>query len=118
HDTVARLGGDEFAVLLENCNEADATCVAEKLRSAVMAFAFTWEGAEFRIGTSIGLVHFNSGNYTDDALIELADSMCYVAKDSGRDRVIIYNAADHPSLTPGHDVSHRPGSRRDEPPPL
>ena len=114
HDTVARLGGDEFAVLLESCTPADATSVAEKIRSAVSDFAFAWDGGEYRIGTSIGLVEFNAGDRSVDDLIELADSMCYVAKDSGRNRVAIHGAAGQYTLPGGGHVSHRPGARREE----
>ncbi len=114
HDTVARLGGDEFAVLLENCTPADASLVAEKIRNAVVDFAFAWDGGEFRIGTSIGLVEFNDGDLSVENLIELADSMCYVAKDGGRNRVAIHSAKGHRGVPDGLDVSHRPGARRDE----
>ncbi len=114
HDTVARLGGDEFAVLLENCTPEDAASVAEKIRNAVIGFAFAWDGGEYQIGTSIGLVEFNDGERSVDDLIELADSMCYVAKDSGRNRVEVHGAAGQHALPVGQDVSHRPGSRRDD----
>ena len=114
HDTVARLGGDEFAVLLENCTPADANNVAEKIRNAVSDFAFAWDGGEFRIGASIGLVEFNDGDRSVEDLIELADSMCYVAKDCGRNRVAIHRPEDQRGVADGHDVSHRPGARIDE----
>ncbi len=114
HDTVARLGGDEFAILLESCTPEDAINVAEKVRSAVIDFAFAWDGGEYRIGTSIGLVQFDDGDRSVDELIELADSMCYVAKDSGRNRVAVFGAEGPRALPVGQDVSHRPGARRED----
>jgi diguanylate cyclase (GGDEF)-like protein/PAS domain S-box-containing protein len=114
HDTLARLGGDEFAVLLENCTPADAALVAEKIRNAMIDFDFTWDGGDFRIGTSIGLVEFNDGDRSVEDLIKLADSMCYVAKDSGRNRVAIHGARGQGDVPDGLVVSHRPGARRDE----
>ena len=114
HDTVARLGGDEFAVLLENCTPADANNVAEKIRQAIVDFAYAWDGGEFRIGTSIGLVEFNDGERSLDRLIELADSMCYVAKEAGRNRVAIYSSAEEDSRPETQHVSHRPGARREK----
>ncbi len=113
HDTVARLGGDEFAVLLENSTPDDALNVAEKIRAAVMDFGFAWDGGEYRIGTSIGLVEFNDDSHSVDDLVDLADSMCYVAKDSGRNRVAVQDAAGGRTMPAGRDVSHRPGARRD-----
>jgi Amt family ammonium transporter len=114
HDTVARLGGDEFAVLLENCTPIHATTVAEKIRAAVVDFAFVWDGREYRIGTSIGQVDFSDGGRSVEDLIGIADSMCYVAKEGGRNRIAIYGANGSPTLPGRHDVSHRPGARRDE----
>ncbi|MGV8923706.1 MAG: diguanylate cyclase domain-containing protein [Thermomonas sp.] len=114
HDTVARLGGDEFAVLLNNCTLEDARYVAEKIRTAVIEFAFAWEGGEYRIGTSIGLVEFSNGERSVDELIKLADRMCYVAKDGGRNRVTIYSGTEPLTRPSVHDVSHRPGARMDE----
>ncbi len=112
-DTVARLGGDEFAVLLENCSLVDATNVAEKIRNAAVNFVFGWGGGEFRIGTSIGLVDFDDGDRSTEDLMELADSMCYVAKDSGRNCVAIPSPAGQRTLLARQDVSRRPGARRD-----
>ncbi len=114
HDTVARLGGDEFAVLLENSTPAHATAVAEKIRTAVVDFVFNWDDCEFRIGTSIGQVDFSDGELSVEDLIGIADSMCYTAKDAGRNRVAIYGTDGCHPLPDGHDVSHRPGARRIE----
>lgn len=114
HDTLARLGGDEFAVLLENCTPAHATAVAEKIRNAVVDFSFVWDGGEYRIGTSIGQVDFRNDERSVEELIASADSMCYVAKDGGRNRVAILDGNGSRIFADGHDVSHRPGARRDD----
>ena len=113
HDTVARLGGDEFAVLVEQCTPADATIVAEKIRNAVVDFAFAWDGGEYRIGTSIGVVHFDDGERAVEELLEDADRMCYVAKDGGRNRVAMLASEGNDAFAGGLDVSHRPGARRE-----
>ena len=112
HDTVARLGGDEFAVLLENCTPEDAINVAEKIRTAVIDFSFVWDGGEYRIGTSIGLVEFNDDSHSVDDLVELADIMCYVPRTAAQ-RVAILMRRER-TFPAGMDVSHRPGARRDE----
>jgi len=117
HDTVARMGGDEFAVLLENTTPGNAISVAEKIRTALVEFAFAWDGGEYRIGTSIGLVRFNDGQRGVDELMAIADRMCYAAKDAGRNRVAGHEGAEHYGLDGGSDVSHRPGARRHEDPP-
>ena len=90
-DTLARLGGDEFAVLLQNCSPTISQQVAESLRSAIEDFRFAWEDQSFKIGVSIGLIpiHAESGSKTD--ILRKADSACYVAKDSGRNQVCVYD---------------------------
>lgn len=110
-DVVARLGGDEFAVLLENCTPADAAHVAEKMRHAVEGFEFQWDGRSYRVGASIGLVHFDDDSRSVDELIDLADRLCYAAKDGGRNRVAGHGMASPGPLSDARDVSHRPGAR-------
>lgn len=87
HDTLARVGGDEFAVLLENCTAPRANAVAEKIRSTVGGFSFTWEGRSYRPGASVGQVEFSGGGLTTLDIVEAADRMCYAAKAAGRDRI-------------------------------
>jgi len=90
HDTLARLGGDEFAVLLENCTPERAGTVAEKIRTAIAAFAFSWAGRSYRLGASIGQVVFCDDGRSAGEIVEAADRMCYVAKTSGRNRVAVH----------------------------
>jgi diguanylate cyclase (GGDEF)-like protein len=87
HDTLARVGGDEFAVLLENCTAPRANAVAEKIRSTIADFVFTWEGRAYRPGASVGQVEFNGAGLDTQDIVEAADRMCYAAKASGRDRI-------------------------------
>ena len=93
-DTLARLGGDEFGLLLEHCSRTQAIRVAEEMLEAVQNFAFSWQGQTFKIGVSIGLVSITqeTDNLTD--LLKNADTACYMAKDSGRNRIYIYKEDD------------------------
>ena len=86
-DTLARLGGDEFAVLLENTPVEQAGAVAHKLIEAVEQFQFAWQGFGYRLGASAGLIGFSGEGLEAEDVIEAADRMCYVAKESGRGRV-------------------------------
>ena len=87
HDTLARVGGDEFAMLLENCTEPRAAAVAAKILATLQGFEFAWEGRHYRVGASVGQVGFRGAGLTAAAILEAADRMCYVAKESGRNRV-------------------------------
>ena len=94
-DTVARLGGDEFAVLLDHCPVAQAEVIAEKMRSAVVAYQLAWEGRVHSVGASIGLVPVSAALATATEVLRAADAACYAAKRRGRNCVAVHevNAA-------------------------
>lgn len=93
-DVLARLGGDEFGVLLEHCPLSKAQQIAEQLRLTIRDFRFVWNDKAFDIGVSIGVVpvSIDSGNLAD--VMAAADAACYVAKDSGRNRLHVYQPDD------------------------
>lgn len=94
-DVLARLGGDEFGLLLTGCTLEEALPIADGIRSLVEDFRFSWEGKTFAVGVSIGLVQVG-GEHTHSLgeVLSAADSACYAAKDSGRNRIHIYQADD------------------------
>lgn len=94
-DMLARFGGDEFAIVLTNIDERDALRIARRLNTAVHNNPFHIAGRAFSLGLSIGLVRATgSGPQTVSSLIAAADTACYVAKESGRDRVQLYDLGD------------------------
>lgn len=93
-DVVARLGGDEFAVLLAHCEIGEAKQIALNLLSAIDTFRFQWESDTLRVHASIGLVKVGEGAGTASEIMAAADMACYKAKQSGRDRVEIYEMTD------------------------
>ncbi|MEM7018498.1 MAG: EAL domain-containing protein [Pseudomonadota bacterium] len=93
-DTLARLGGDEFGVLMESCSLEQAHRVADLLRKAIEEFRFLWEDKVFNLGVSIGLVPIGQTSGTVSDVMSLADSACYVAKESGRNRIYTYQEND------------------------
>ena len=90
NDTLARLGGDEFAVLLESCPQENALRVANLLRQEIQEFRFVWQSKTFMIGISIGLVEITGKDQSSHDLLSKVDSACYVAKDTGRNRVYVH----------------------------
>lgn len=100
-DTLARLGGDEFAVILNSCPAQVAQSIAEEIRLAIESYRFAWEDKLFKIGVSIGLIPIDqeSGSHTE--ILKKADTACYVAKDSGRNRIYTYDE-DNRSLDQHH----------------
>ena len=90
HDTLARLGGDEFGLLLSYCDIHSAQKIIDEIRNTVNDFRFIWEEKIFSIGLSVGLTVINSGTGKVGIALSEADAACYIAKDSGRNRVHIY----------------------------
>jgi diguanylate cyclase (GGDEF)-like protein/PAS domain S-box-containing protein len=83
----ARLGGDEFGILLRAASIAAAQGIADRIRSEIAAFRFTWEGQAFSLGVSIGLVSATGPDQDVTRLLSAADAACYRAKSNGRNQV-------------------------------
>ena len=90
-DFVARVGGDEFAVILKHCSAEQAVIVAEKIRAAIEAMRFVWDGKVFRTSTSIGIASIDHKCSTIEDLVICADMACYAAKEQGRNRISLYD---------------------------
>jgi diguanylate cyclase (GGDEF)-like protein/PAS domain S-box-containing protein len=117
-DTVARLGGDEFAVLLGDVHDAlDATRMATRIQTA-FENPFRLEEREIFISVSIGIA-LSSGQWlanqegnskvspvpsTDplpdrpEDLLWEADAVLYRAKQMGRARYEVFDAAMHQKI--------------------
>jgi diguanylate cyclase (GGDEF)-like protein/PAS domain S-box-containing protein len=91
-DTIARLGGDEFGILVRSCTAEQAALIAENIRQSVRDYRFSWEQITTSIGASIGVVEITRESETVASLLSAADIACYAAKDSGRNRVHLYDS--------------------------
>jgi diguanylate cyclase (GGDEF)-like protein len=93
-DTVARFGGEEFVVLLPGEDRESAAAVAEKLCRAVARSQFprmeTQPGGHLSI--SVGVASHPEDASDPQGLLHRADLALYAAKESGRGRVVRYNA--------------------------
>lgn len=87
-DEIARLGGDEFVLVLEGIPAEAGRMVAERLRRAVHEHRFEVGGRRFDLGVSVGVVPVD-GRLNAAALLALADSALYSAKERGRNRVVV-----------------------------
>ncbi|MEC5162400.1 MULTISPECIES: bifunctional diguanylate cyclase/phosphodiesterase [unclassified Janthinobacterium] len=93
-DTLARIGGDEFALIVEHCTEAEAMRVADKLLETTRAFRYVCKERSFQLGVSIGLIPIDGVADSVEEALRLADHACYIAKESGRNRVFIQKSGD------------------------
>ena len=94
NDTFGRLGGDEFGAIMLDCEPSGAIKVAEKLRACTGEFRFLWQQKTFAIGVSIGVVFISDSFANTDSLLQAADEACYAAKESGRNRIHVYEPND------------------------
>jgi two-component system cell cycle response regulator len=98
-DTVARYGGEEFVVVMPGANRGEGEAVAERLRGAVAALAFSAAGTAMELTVSIGVAALSAaaelpaGRRLDEALLHAADVALYRAKAGGRNRVEVAEAA-------------------------
>ena len=91
-DVLARVGGDEFAVLLVGCHPHAALQTAERLRKSVHDLNVRWHNHNLHTGVSIGVVHILPNQNTDpQILLGMSDSACKHAKESGRNRITVYD---------------------------
>lgn len=88
-DTVGRLGGEEFAVLLPMTNVTAAVEIAERLRQRIAAGQVVWQGQQISFQVSIGVAAATDEQDTIAALIARADAALYLAKQAGRNRVVL-----------------------------
>lgn len=89
--TLARLGGDEFGVLLCDMNSSDYYKIASELLLLVRNYRFNYEHRVFNLGISIGLVELKDDRMSVDNIMSLADTACYVAKDTGRNKIYVHS---------------------------
>jgi diguanylate cyclase (GGDEF)-like protein len=82
-DTPGRYGGDEFVVLCERVNNSDeATEIAERICKSIEEPILV-DGAELRVGVSIGIAMGSPGMTDTGALVREADAAMYAAKNAG-----------------------------------
>ncbi|MES9993150.1 MAG: EAL domain-containing protein [Candidatus Thiodiazotropha sp.] len=89
-DVLARVGGDEFSAILIDCPLPQAIERIDSLREDVQEYIFNWDNQSFRISLSVGVSPINLYSQNIIQLMSAADAACYSAKDSGRNRIVVY----------------------------
>ena len=95
-DVCARYGGEEFSVLLPATPGENAYHVAERVRRTLQGTRYTGLGLppDANITISVGVATCPRDATSLEGLIQLADEALYEAKRGGRDRVVLYQAAE------------------------
>lgn len=85
-DVAARFGGEEFIIVLDNCTAQDALVKAENLRSTIAAL----HPQEVSVTASFGVAQLDDDTQRYEDLLKNADTALYIAKEEGRNRVVLY----------------------------
>lgn len=88
HDIVCRYGGEEFCILLPNTDLEQAKVLAEKFRTHIEALKFT----DLKVTASQGVSCTALQAGEPEEMLEQADQALYVAKRTGRNRVVSFDA--------------------------
>lgn len=89
-DLAARLGGEEFAVVLPGSTLKTALLVAERVRKKYAEKRFLSDEKLFSSSVSVGISKIGDHTTLNDLMVQ-ADAALYVAKRSGRNRVILFS---------------------------
>jgi len=91
YDRIGRWGGEEFILILPETQLRDAATVAERVRIRTAATQISLENGEsFSIHISLGAACTSSQFPSLAKLIDAADQALYQAKQTGRNRVCIF----------------------------
>src|SRR5205085_2115386 len=98
-DVVCRYGGEEFLIFLPDCDLGEAPQKAEKIRAAVAGTSMTMgERVIPSVTISIGLAIFPIHARTRAQIIQTADAALYRAKSAGRNRVVVAEPVNPPTI--------------------
>ena len=95
-DYLARYGGEEFCILMPATSEIEALVIAERLRTFYAGTNMGDEDAPWYSTISIGVTDSVTSGFEFESLIEGADRALYLAKQTGRNRVISASTLQQP----------------------
>lgn len=90
-DIFCRYGGEEFVLLMPNTTKEEAHPIIEKLRQLFEKKMFIGSGKFFRTTFSSGIMDINDEYTHEKKLFEAADKALYVAKEAGRNKIVLFN---------------------------
>jgi len=91
-DHAGRYGGEEFILLLTGTVLDAGVTFAERVRKAIEDHTFTFEGGSLQRTASFGVAAWPHPKILScDGLVKSADDALYVAKETGRNRVIRFD---------------------------
>lgn len=86
-DLVARYGGEEFIILFPNTNIKGIEIITKKICKHIEEFKLILNNIDFNFTISVGITEYKKDGELDD-FIQQADNALYIAKKSGKNKVI------------------------------
>jgi two-component system, cell cycle response regulator len=110
-DIVGRYGGEEFLLLLPGTVPDAAVTFAERVRKDVEAHTFVFQGGSTRRTASFGVAGWPHPKIQDcDGIVRAADDALYVAKETGRNKVVRFDGDEFNAHTSSSDGPGQNGS--------
>ena len=106
-DRVGRYGGEEFLLILPGTVLDAAVTFAERLREKVESHTFSYPGGTLSRTMSCGVGASPHPRVRDqEGLLRAADDALYVAKETGRNRVVRFDSAEFNAHNQGKTTSN------------
>ncbi len=90
-DVLGRYGGEEFALIMPQTQLAEAREAACRLVQFIRETPIKTKKGPLQLTVSVGVASLQKDTKTIDQLVDEADQALYVAKQSGRDQVAIWD---------------------------
>ncbi len=89
-DIVGRIGGEEFGIVLMSGKESGVLTVVERLRMELARQVHVCEGKKLTATCSVGIAYLTPDIKDIASMFKQADEALYLAKEDGRNRVVLY----------------------------
>jgi two-component system, cell cycle response regulator len=110
-DRAGRYGGEEFVLLLPGTVLDAGVTFAERVRKQVESHTFTFDGTSIQRTASFGVSAWPHPRIAHcDSLVRAADDALYVAKETGRNRVVRFDSDDFNEHLAAEDGPDQPRS--------
>ena len=87
-DFAVRYGGEEILLCLPGVSLIDCRLICARIHTQIEQTAFACEGHSIRVTVSMGVAGLDDDITTAEKLIALADERLYIAKNTGRNKIV------------------------------
>ena len=95
-DLLGRYGGEEFCVVLAGSSTDQACVAAERMRKEITSGNPSLFTSALRVTASFGIASIGQESGNKDELVNKADRALYLAKESGRNKVMVWGSEPGP----------------------